>query len=48
MNNDAFRLTYQENNMAASRIIHLALNVDSLDYAIRFYEQVFGFKHIET
>ncbi len=34
--------------MAAARIVHLALKVDDLDYATKFYEQVFGFKHIKT
>ncbi|QWA12970.1 VOC family protein [Sodalis ligni] len=34
--------------MAASRIVHLALKVDDLDYATKFYEQVFGFKQIKT
>ena len=31
-----------------NRIVHLALKVDNLDKATRFYEEVFGFKQVET
>jgi lactoylglutathione lyase len=31
-----------------SRIVHLALKVDDLEKTSRFYEQVFGFKEVET
>jgi len=31
-----------------SRIVHLALKVDDLEKTSRFYEEVFGFKEVET
>ena len=31
-----------------ARIVHLAIKVDDLDKATKFYEEVFGFKHIKT
>ena len=34
--------------MSASRIVHLAVKVQDLDVATKFYEQVFGFKQIKT
>jgi lactoylglutathione lyase len=35
-----------ETNMA--RIVHLALKVDNLEDATKFYEDVFGFRHVKT
>lgn len=31
-----------------SRIVHLAIKVKDLDQATKFYEEVFGFKQLET
>ncbi|HSQ05597.1 MAG TPA: VOC family protein [Burkholderiales bacterium] len=31
-----------------ARIVHLAIKVDDLEAASRFYEEVFGFRHTET
>jgi len=31
-----------------ARIVHLALKVDNLDQATKFYEDVFGFRHVKT
>jgi len=31
-----------------NRIVHLALKVENLENATRFYEEVFGFKEVET
>jgi lactoylglutathione lyase len=31
-----------------SRIVHIALKVDDLEGASRFYEQVFGFREVKT
>lgn len=31
-----------------ARIVHLAIKVNDLDAATKFYEEVFGFKHIKT
>jgi lactoylglutathione lyase len=31
-----------------SRIVHLAIKVNDLEQATKFYEEVFGFKHIKT
>jgi len=31
-----------------NRIVHLALKVENLEKATRFYEEVFGFKEVET
>ena len=30
-----------------NRIVHLALKVENLEKATRFYEEVFGFKEVE-
>jgi lactoylglutathione lyase len=31
-----------------SRIVHIALKIDDLEKTTKFYEQVFGFKEVET
>ena len=31
-----------------ARIVHLAIKVDNLDEATKFYEDVFGFKQLKT
>ncbi len=31
-----------------ARIVHLALKVDNLEDATKFYEDVFGFRHVKT
>jgi len=31
-----------------NRIVHLALKVENLEKATQFYEEVFGFKEVET
>jgi lactoylglutathione lyase len=40
---------YKKKNMSEkSRIVHVAIKVDDLDKATRFYENVFGFKQLAT
>jgi lactoylglutathione lyase len=39
---------YKKKDSIANRIVHLALKVDDLDKATKFYENVFGFKTVST